>query len=286
MRLTGIQIIRRILSLGAVAAVCASASLLLAQAPGDHPVAQVAAAGQVGGQPGPAQHPLDPALKIAYAARDAINKNIRDYTCTMIKRERINGTLGERNIMSVKVRQQPFSVYLKFLKPDDAAGREVIYVQGFHNNELVAHEAKGLRAHIGHIWLNPTSALAMDGQRYPITELGISNLTKQLIERAEHDRQFGECDVQFFKGAKVGDRVCTVIEVTHPTPRRNFLFHKAKVYVDDQLQLPIHYEAYSWPKVPGGQPLLDEEYTYFNLQTNVGLTDMDFDMKNPAYHFK
>jgi outer membrane lipoprotein-sorting protein len=94
------------------------------------------------------------------------------------------------------------------------------------------------------------------------------------------------CDVLFRMGAKVNDRTCTIIEVTHPVPRRTFLFHKAVIYVDDERNIPIRYEAYSWPKVPGGAPTLDEEYTYVNIHENVGLTDADFDVHNPAYHYK
>ena len=125
----------------------------------------------------------------------------------------------------------------------------------------------------------------MKGQRYPITELGIANLTKRLIEVGEHDKQYGECDVKFFQGAKVMDRVCTIIQVTHPVPRRNFIFHMARIYVDDQLNLPIRYEAYDWPDKPGEKPVLLEEYTYVNLKVNQGLTDADFDVHNPQYGF-
>ena len=85
----------------------------------------------------------------------------------------------------------------------------------------------------------------------------------------------------------MNNRVCTVIEVTHPTPRRNFLFHKAVVYVDDEMNVPIRYEAYSWPaQAWRPQPVLDEEYTYVNMKLNVGLTDYDFDIHNPAYRYK
>ena len=47
-----------------------------------------------------------------------------------------------------------------------------------------------LRGKIGTVQILPTSAIAMQGQRYPITELGIANLTKRLIEVGEHDKQF------------------------------------------------------------------------------------------------
>ena len=35
---------------------------------------------------------------------------------------------------------QPFSVYMKFLKPRAVAGREVIWVKGQNDNKLIAHE--------------------------------------------------------------------------------------------------------------------------------------------------
>jgi hypothetical protein len=295
----------------AAAVVCAGATYLFAQAPsGPAPAGPYgsqsgsAYGGPAAGPPGypataalptqpapmPAvqpqqpEHPLVGALKMAYSGRDTINANIHDYTCTMIKRERIDGKLNDPEYMFVKVRHQPFSVYLYFLKPTDIAGREVLYVDGRNDGKLTAHEAKGIKAHFT-VSILPTSALAMEGNRYPITQLGIKNLTNRLIEVAEHDKQFGECTVDYRKNAKVNDRVCTIIEVTHPVPRRNFLFYKARVYVDDQLNVPIRYEAYNWPKTQGGPPELDEEYTYLNMKTNVGLTDADFDPRNGTYHF-
>ena len=125
----------------------------------------------------------------------------------------------------------------------------------------------------------------MRGNRYPITELGVSNLVHRLVEIGERDAQYGECEVKFRPGVRVEDRVCTRIEVMHPVPRRNFLFHVAMIYVDDELNIPIRYEAYDWPEKEGGKPLLTEEYTYLNLKLNNGFTDADFDVRNPNYQF-
>jgi hypothetical protein len=49
--------------------------------------------------------------------------------------------------------------------------------------------------------------------------------------------------------------------------------------------VPVHYEAYDWPKQPGEPPVLLERYTYTDLKLNPGLTDADFDPKNPEYKF-
>ena len=232
-----------------------------------------------------ATHPLEPALEVARRGLAGIQTNIRDYSCTVVKRERIDGKLGEHEYMFAKIRQRPFSVYLMFLGPDSVKGQEVIYVEGQNDGNMLAHAGSGVRAMVGMVSLKPQSMLAMAGNRYPITELGVENLTKRLVEVAEHDRQFGECDVNFYPNAKVNGRICTCIQVTHPVPRRNFRFHLARVFIDDELTIPIRYEAYDWPQEQGGQPVLMEEYTYMNVKLNNGFTDVDFDPKNTAYKF-
>jgi hypothetical protein len=125
----------------------------------------------------------------------------------------------------------------------------------------------------------------MAGQRYPITEIGFLNLTKRLIEVAEQDKQYGECEVKFYKGAKINGRSATCIQVEHPIPRKNFRFNKALVFVDDELNIPVRYEAYEWPTQQGGQPQLIEEYTYTDIKLNNGFTDADFSENNPNYNF-
>ncbi len=233
----------------------------------------------------PGEHPLDPAIALAHKVLDNLQKHVKDYTCVIVKQERLDGKLGEPEFMAAKIRQEPFSVYLKFLKPDDERGREVIYVAGANDGKMLIREGSGLKRSLGILSLPPTGFLAMQGNRYPISDLGLMHLTQRLLEIAGQDRRYGEVEVHFFKDAKVNDRVCTLIEVVHPVERRSFLFHKAQVYIDDELNVPIRYAAYMWPKKPGEEPPLDECYTYLKLKLNVGLTDADFDSKNPSYHF-
>ena len=111
------------------------------------------------------------------------------------------------------------------------------------------------------------------------------NLSQRLIRIAENDIRYSESQVRFVHDVKVNDRVGTCIEWVHPTPRRNFSFHILRVFVDDQLKLPIRSEKYDWPKEPGAAPELIEEYTYLNLKLNNGFTDADFDPRNPRYSF-
>ena len=194
--------------------------------------------------------------------------------------------LNEHEYMYLKVRNQPFSVYMYFLGPAKVKGQEALYVVGANDGNLLAHP-NGLRHKIiGTVRLKPDSMLAMAGNRYPITELGIRRLTERLIEVGEADMKSDDCEVKMLEGAKINGRQCTCIQVVHPIKRPGLLFNMARIYVDNQLNVPIRYESYDWPKEPGGEPPPIEEYTYLNLKLNNGFTDQDFDPKNPNYQFE
>ena len=241
-----------------------------------------------------ATHPLDPALQMAYSSLRHIRSTIKDYTAIVVKREQIGGVIGDYEFIGCKIRNRqtengqtivPFSVYMTFLKPAAVKGREVIYVENHNNGNLVAHEGGMKGRFLPTVSLDPHGMMAMRNQRYPITEMGIENLVVKLIEKGERDKLQGDCKVDFLKGAKVGGRQCTVLSVKHEEKRPCFDFHVAQIFIDDQLNIPVRYAAYEWPAVPGGEPVLLEEYTYQNIKTNVGLTDADFDQKNPKYSF-
>ncbi len=242
---------------------------------------------------GPA-HPLDPALEMAQTSLVRMRDSVVDYTAIVIKRERTKSGLGDYEYMAAKIRNRktegdqikvPLSVYLKFLKPKSIEGREVLWVEGQNNNKLRAHE--GGIIPIPAVWLDPDGALAMRGNRYPIYDIGIENLVFKLIEKGQAVRKLGpqNCEVWMTEGAKVNDRVCTVMNVKHPQQRQPYEFFLAQIFIDDELQVPIRYVAYSWPTAPDDKtgPVL-EEYTYLKLKLNVGLEDIHFDVNNPNYN--
>jgi hypothetical protein len=196
--------------------------------------------------------------------------------------------------MEVKVRNrkivgdqvvQPLSVYLSFLKPSTVKGREVIYVEGRNDGNLIAHEGGFKGRFLPTVTIPPDGMLAMRGQRYPLTEIGIENLIVKLIERGERARQLPDVQCEFRKNARVNDRNCTVLHVTQPTRTPGGDFYQAQVFIDDAINIPIRYIAYDWPTQEGAPLQVIEEYNYLNLQLNVGLTEADFDPNNPAYNF-
>jgi hypothetical protein len=76
-----------------------------------------------------------------------------------------------------------------------------------------------------------------------------------------------------------------MIESIHPHRQARFFFHKVRVFIDSELNLPIRFEGYDWPKRPGTPAELVEEYSYIDLKLNVGLGEIDFDTANREYSF-
>lgn len=232
-------------------------------------------------------HPLARAIKFAAEHRTFIDEHVKDFSCILAKRERINGRLHDYEYLRTNVRRDqssggqtvPFSVYAEFLAPKKLVGRKVLYVEGRNDNKMLVRNG-GLR--FGHVIVNisPTSDAVLRESRYPITELGLSNVVSRLIDQAKHDiivdPAAKNTEVVFYQNAEIDGRVCTHIRVTHPTEDHIFEFHQANVYVDDELKVPLRVESYMWPKNAGEPPLLTEEYTYTRLKLNVGLTDRDF----------
>ena len=235
-------------------------------------------------QPAVNEHPLMPVIRWAERERPRVVAEIKDYTAIMTKQENINGELQEAQVMELKFRQEPFSVYLKFRYPRKINGQQAIFVRGKNDDKVMGHGV-GVQRAFGTHKLDPEGFIAMQGNKYPITDMGVLNLVDKLLEVGRRDAKFGECEVGYYEDVKVGDRNCTLIEVMHPVPRKSFQFHIARIYVDKELNLPIRYESYDWPKKEGEEPMLIEAYTYQNLRINVGLTDKDFDHKNPAYNY-
>src|SRR5262245_60111192 len=52
---------------------------------------------------------------------------IRDYTGTLVRQERIGGQLQPEQFMDIRIRQQPYSVGLKWTSPKHLSGQEAIF---------------------------------------------------------------------------------------------------------------------------------------------------------------
>jgi outer membrane lipoprotein-sorting protein len=222
---------------------------------------------------------LGAAIKFAKDVQETLKK-VNDYEATFTKKELVGKKLLQTE-MYVKFREQPFSVYIKYLSPH--AGREVIYVAGRNKDKLLAH-GEGITSIVGAIKLKPDSKDAMEDNRYPITMFGMSKLVATLLQQWEADEKHDDCVVKFFPNAKLDKVECKVVEITYPKPVPHAKFHLTRMYVAKETGLPVRVEQFGFPAA-GAQPPVIEEYTYSNIKINVGFSDVDFDTANQAYGF-
>lgn len=231
------------------------------------------------------EHPLKRPLDLATASLSECRR-VRDSAYTFVKREEVGGKLTEHEAMFMKVRNEPFSVYVYTLGPKQPKGQEVIYVEGRNDGKVLAHVTGIRHKLVGMVTLAVDSPEVMEGNRYSLVSAGPLKMVEKIVGLYQQEMTGGESDVQIFAGAKVDAHVCTCVQVSHRTHAPNFPFQMTRIFYDEQSNLPIRWEAYEWPRHPGEQPRIGEEYTFRNLQTNVGLTDLDFDVNNPKYGYK
>lgn len=228
------------------------------------------------------EDPITQAKRMIAESRQRYAK-LHDYTCTFFKRERIDGRMTPQYVMQMKARTRPSSIYFRFARPN--SGREAIYVAGKNGGRVIVHDVGLGKLIAGTLNLDPRSSRAMEDNRHPITEAGLGHLIDTVSQRWGAEMKPGETRVTITPNARVGDRLCTLIESIHPQRQANYLFHKVKLYIDSENGLPIRFEAYDWPRRNGGQAELVEEYTYANLRIDVGLSERDFDPGNNQYSF-
>lgn len=232
----------------------------------------------------PNEHPMNPVLA---SARDALVKisAYDDYSCVLVARERVDGELKPVARMPLKVRHEPFSIYVSYLEPAKAKGQECIYIAGRNNGKMWAHTTGIKHRLLGTLSLDPLGSIAMNGNRHPVTEAGIRRLVERMIMVGEREINQKDCKITLLPELEISGQKCQGVQITHDSRHPDFMYHKVRIYVDPVLQFPVRFESFDWPATAGGEAPLLEEYTYTELKFNNGFTDADFSIENPAYAF-
>jgi hypothetical protein len=219
--------------------------------------------------------PMQEPLRLITEARKAYEE-VRDYTCVLIKRERVRGQLQPESVISMKVRSQPFGVYLRWQQPKNVAGQEACYVAGKNEGKMRVHST-GLLGVAGWVSLDPNDERAKKTSNHSITEAGIGNLIARFAKSWEREKDLNLTRVRVGE-YEYNKRRCVRVEATHPDNRGGqFLTYRSVVYFDKETHLPIRVEAYDWPHQGGNtEGELLEVYSYVNLKLNVGLSDETF----------
>jgi hypothetical protein len=219
--------------------------------------------------------PMDAPLRLIAEARESYQR-IQDYTCQFIKRERLGSKISPNHLIAMKVRTQPFSVYMRWQQPADMAGQEVCYIAGRNNGMMRVHST-GLLGMVGFISMDPRDPRALETSRQAVTEAGIGNLIDRYSEAWQLENRLNKTQVRI-QDYEANSRRCTRVETVHADNAKGQIpFSRSIIYFDKQNHLPIRVENYDWPR-PGVDPAggLVESYSYGDLRFNTGLNDAVF----------
>ena len=233
-------------------------------------------------------------LNLAESSLDHLSHNLVDYTARFEKIEvNENSHQLEKTVMQLKVQTRfrnmtldaPRRIYLRFSEPSSVSGREVIWRQDLYNGKMAVHEP-GFLLNLKTIWLDPNGILAMQGQRHPISEVGIVKLTEQLIQRGKEDLDNHLLSIGLQTNHKHDDLSTHLITIIkNQTSNIEGDYGRAEIVFDPERNLVLSFRSYATPTSPSDSPQLIESYSYHNLQVNVGLAESDFDVTNEQYDF-
>lgn len=208
-----------------------------------------------------------------------------DYVANFVRQERVGNELRKAETIDLKVRCQPFSVYMRW--PETK--REVLFIDGKHDGDLLIREG-GWKGTLGLLKLAPKGALAMSECRYPLTEAGLERLVNRLLDYRYREKDLTSgvtcrMDRDTFEG-----RDCDRFTVEYHDRKTEPVYKKSITWLDREQHVPVCVRNYGWLKDDTSpadhESRLIEVYTYRNVRFNVGLTDADFDVENKAYAFR
>jgi hypothetical protein len=202
---------------------------------------------------------------------------VADYECTLVKHERVRGKLLPEQVLTMRARRQPYSVYLHFQAPEAVRGQEVCYVDGRNKGLMRVHPA-GWRRIVGFVSLDLRDPRGFEDNRHPITEASLWWLSEATARYWQMERQVNKTQVRMEDRVFQG-RPCIWIETTHPERHAAAYYaYRCVLCIDRESRLPVRVEAYDWPRpnAPAGGELL-ECYSYLDVRCNIGLADRAFD---------
>lgn len=235
-----------------------------------------------------AQPPAPPGVKAADPLRAAdplgamiaeaksAHAALRDYTCTFTRQERVGGALGAEQVAELKYRANPYSVSVRFARPEAVAGASASFVTGKRLEQVKVRPvgAKGLDRFVLVAQSDPQTKL--DGL-HPVTGYGVGTVIDRVAKVVATEKTMNNALEVHAGEFQFAGKAVTRYEVLARRPHANRYAHRMLVYVDAQSKLPLRWEAYDAPRPGTTVGELFEAHSYTDLRPNVGLGEAAFE---------
>lgn len=207
-------------------------------------------------------------------------QRVPDYKAILKRQERIDGSLLDPQEITLKVRHEPFSLYMKWTEGDK--GRQLIYVKGLHDDQVLVQPG-GLTGRLtGALQMPPNDPRVLAESRYPATCAGLLELSNLILRNHETDLQHAtgvQCEM--CDGQSFDERPCYLTSIVYDNPSVCKNYHKSLILIDQELSVPVCVRNYTWvegkPAAEDNDDNLIESYSYSGLEINLELSDNDFE---------
>ena len=197
-------------------------------------------------------------------------KNIKDYTGTFYKHERIKGKLRDQQVIAFKFMDEPFSIAMHW-KKNAESGDRLVYVKGANDDQMIVHPT-GFWSWIKSVKRAPDCEAALKTNLYPCSLFGVGNLLERMLTLHRAVAKDGEIKIAGVGPGLVDDRKCIVVEAKLPESKASDT-RRFVLKIDEEFLLPVEIASYD------AKDRLISNYIYKDLKFNVGLKAEQFTAK-------
>lgn len=199
-------------------------------------------------------------------------QRISDYTCTLVKQERIGGKMRPEQQIEVKFKESPFSVVFHIVRNAGAADK-IIFVEGANDNKFLAHPTGLTGLLIPKVSRAVDDAQAAKASLRRVNQFGFARSLRSLLDQYESAAASGDLTQEFLGTGEVDGRATMVLARLLP-PKPQYPYNKVVIHLDRQYLVPTATFCYN------RQGQLEAKYIFSNVQFNTGLSNEDFLARN------
>jgi outer membrane lipoprotein-sorting protein len=166
------------------------------------------------------------------------NRDVKSYSFTFQKQERIGEKLEKKELIDVKFREKPFSVYMNWLEGARKAAR-VLYVEGENDGKMLV-KPTGIGSFLI-VSRDPEGEDARKAGRYTLKQFGLKKGLQRSLFGFQEDQKAGTLHVKYLGKQKIkeaGDRTCWVLKRRYEKPDDDGVGEQT-LYLDAQTWLMV-----------------------------------------------
>lgn len=197
-------------------------------------------------------------------------QNIKDYTVTLHKQERIDGELKKPQDISIWFKERPYSVLMKWDK-NPLSVDKLLYVENSKNNKMIVHPT-GVFSWIRSVKRNPRCEEVKKSSLRACDEFGFYRTMESLLEIYETAIENDNLEISYLGRGKVFSRDCVTMEAVLPESK-DYPCKRLIMQFDTQYILPIGLVLYDC------NDNLVSKYFFSKIQLNPGIEEETFSRK-------